>query len=86
MLTLLALLAGLATQFTPAQARGAAAVDVEIGAVASVSVGQRQSAQRWSAPASRHGAFGFRERSRPLPRLPMAVAPSVLQGIDRARE
>jgi hypothetical protein len=85
MLTLLALLAGLATQFTPAQARGAAAVDVEIGAVASVSVGQRQSTQR-SAPASRHGAFGFRERSSPLPRLPMAVVPSVLQGIDRARE
>jgi hypothetical protein len=86
LLTLLALVAGLAAQLTPAQARGGANVDVEISATANLAADQRQSAPRLSW----HGGSDAQVRCmetgvRPLAKLEVLAAP-VLPGIDRARE
>ena len=87
LLTLLAVLTGLAAQLSPAQARACAGVNTEIGEVAASSVAQRRATavaiasrpsqrQAWYATAAFSLAF-----SQPAP-----VIPAVLQGVDRARE
>lgn len=87
LLTLLAILTGLAAQLSPAQARACAGVNTEIGEVAASSIAQRRSTavalasqptqrQAWHAPA--HLSLDFTQ--------PAPVIPAVLQGIDRARE
>jgi hypothetical protein len=87
LLTLLALLTGLAAQIGPAQARVGTGVDTEIGEVARSGAIQRRCTtktlvcpplqrQAWHLRA----AMGF-DRAEPAPPVP-----AVLQGIDRARE
>jgi hypothetical protein len=86
-LTLLALLTGLAAQLSPAQARICAGVDTEIGEVAGAQVAQRRcTATTLTCPPierlapHEQAAPGF---------MPVTLAPTkpgVLQGIDRARE
>lgn len=87
LLTLLALLAGFAAPFAPAQARGRAGVDTEIGAIATEGVDQRRAV---SALPSRNRTHyrDWRADERPSPRIaqPAALVPTVLPGIDRARE
>jgi hypothetical protein len=85
-LTLLALLTGLAAQLSPAQARICAGVDTEIGEVAGPQAVQRGSViARTSAPTERHARC---ERAVPgfVPSAFAPAVPGVLQGIDRARE
>jgi hypothetical protein len=82
----LALVAGLAAQFTPAQARGGAAVGVEIGAVASAAVGQRQAALRSALPVPGRRAARLDERPGPVAHATAPVFAPVRPGIDRARE
>jgi len=87
LLTLLALLAGLATQLTPAQARSNASVDMEIGASATIVALPRAMPSR-SVPTGRHdrrAAFPA-HRLRPAPSGGPAAVATVLPGIDRARE
>ena len=88
LLTLLALLAGLFTQVSPAQARLCGASDIEIGAVESGRAGARsapcQSAVT-DAPAARQEQRG-RESSRVRTARPRVYIPSVLFGADRAYE
>ena len=86
-LTLLALLTGLAAQLSPAQARICAGVDTEIGDVVGMTVARRHStAVALARPAiARHAPYkqavpGF------VPTAPAPAMPGVLQGIDRARE
>lgn len=85
LLSLLALLSGLAVQGAPAQARLCAAHDTEIGApapaavAAHVTVGVVALALRASAPL----AIGPALR---LPAAQIGARPGVLIGIDRARQ
>lgn len=86
LLALLALL-GCIAQLSPAQARGGAAVDMEIGVSAPVAAGQRQTASHIAAAASRQprdwdGDAGMRT----IAVRPAVLVPTVRQGIDRARE
>jgi hypothetical protein len=86
-LTLLAVLAGLAAQFTPAQARAGVLADTEIGAVASAVPLKRNAAS--VLPARSCGeirALGRVERLRPARCQPVLALVTVLPGIDRARE
>ena len=86
LLTLLALLTGLAAPFTPAQARGCAA-DTEIGAIASERTGHQRAVS--ALPALERGNcrdWRADESRRPAQSWPAIVPPSVLLGIDRARE
>ena len=88
LLTLLALLTGLATQFTPAQARGgASAVDVQIGISASVSAPRRVATTR-GKPTIRlvELASPVTAASHGVLRAPNGFSAPVLPGIDRARE
>jgi hypothetical protein len=86
-LTLLALMASLAAQFTPAQARGGSPADMEMRAVPSAMVSLGQAEAR--APVrERHEAVQGRTSiatdagNRPA----IQPIPTVLPGIDRARE
>ena len=87
LLTLLALLAGLATQLTPAQARSNASVDMEIGASASIVVIARPAMCAAALPVWRKWV---RQAAVKLPRpmldAGLVQAAPVLPGIDRARE
>ena len=86
LLTLLALLAGLAAPFTPAQARGCAA-DTEIGAIASEGTGQQRAVS--PSPALEWGNcrdWRANESHAPIESRLAIAPPSVLPGIDRARE
>ena len=87
LLTMLAILTGLAAQLSPAHARACAGVNTEIGEVAGASATQRgaTAVAQASRPAHRN------ERSttaavRAVSSQPAPVIPAVLQGIDRARE
>jgi hypothetical protein len=86
-LTLLALLTGLAAQLSPAQARICAGVDTEIGEVSGTSIAQRRSAAAVLAhpPIKR---LALHEQAAPglVPARVALAVPGVLQGIDRARE
>jgi hypothetical protein len=87
LLTLLALMTGLAAQLSPAQARVGAGSDTEIGEVAGAVASQgRHSAIALVCPPLQR--LGWRPRTvRSLePTRTGAVLPAVLQGIDRARE
>jgi hypothetical protein len=87
LLTLLALMAGLAAQFTPAQARAGVLSDTEIGAVASVAPLKRHVASALPARGCTEiRALGRVERVRPLSCPPVLAITTVRQGIDRARE
>jgi len=88
LLTLLALLTGLAAQGSPAQARGCVVDRAEIGALASANTVQERHAI--TVRAVQHGRVQFHEeaggcKAIALPH-PFWRAPSVLPGIDRARE
>jgi hypothetical protein len=86
-LTLLALLTGLAAQLSPAQARICAGVDTEIGEVAGAIVAQRCNAAvvLTHPPIERRA---LHEQAAPdfAPTMRVLAMPGVLQGIDRARE
>ena len=88
LLALLALLAGLVTQVSPAQARLCLASETEIGATEAGRGGTRSTpcqSAAIAAPATRQER-GERESSRArLPR-PQVYIPSVLFGADRAYE
>jgi hypothetical protein len=87
LLTLLALLTGLAAQLTPAQARIRADGAATVSTIAASAQGERAVADRLAAPMrpeARHGpdlrrpaTFAVKEADR---------APTVMLGIDRARE
>lgn len=87
LLTLLALMTGLAAQLSPAQARIRAEGASAVGAVVAVAQGERIAAVRRPAPAPRL-------ELRPSParctivivRNEVDCAPTVMLGIDRARE
>lgn len=87
LLTLLALLTGLAAQFAPAQARVARPTETEIGDIAQTSADQLHvvTAALQVAPA-RPVAWRLiaQASSLALPQFPGQA--TVLQGIDRARE
>jgi hypothetical protein len=87
LLTLLALLTGLAAQLSPAQARICAGVDTEIGEVASSqAVPRRSTAVALNGPPLQtHALRGHAVTTFAIVML-AAVTPAVLQGIDRARE
>jgi hypothetical protein len=84
-LAMLALLTGLATQLSPAQARMGVA-DTEIGALAGSSVRQERAVAAIAvcAPIQRIAAGVERCALPPITAAPRA--PTVLMGIDRARE
>lgn len=87
-LALMALLAGLAAQVTPVQARMGSGGETEIGAVDSARGSARSSAQQSTsldAPVVRQERRG-REGERVRPARPPVFIPSVLFGIDRAFE
>lgn len=87
LLTLLALLTGLAAQFAPAQTRVGRSVETEIGGAAQTSDDQLHvvTAALQAAPASPVAQrLILQASSLPLPRFPGQA--TVLQGIDRARE
>lgn len=87
MLTVLALLAGLAAQFSTAQARIRAEGASEIGAFAAVIQSNRIAVAR---PATFVPSAGHRRSERPClvlaTRYDAVCTPSVLPGVDRARE
>ena len=87
MLTLLALLAGVAAQFSTAQARIRAEGASEIGAFAAVIESERAAVAR---PATFVPSPGHRRSERPClaaaTRYEAVCMPSVLPGVDRARE
>ena len=88
LLALLALMAGLVTQVSPAQARLCGASDTEIGAVESVRGGVRSApcqSTSTDAPVTRQERRE-REASRARPARPRVYIPSVLFGPDRAYE
>jgi hypothetical protein len=86
-LTLLALLTGLAAQLSPAQARICAGVDTEIGEVASPRATQRRcnTVALTCPPLQRHRLCDQAPR-RIAPVALVSGSAGVLQGIDRARE
>lgn len=87
LLTLLALLTGLAAQFAPAQARVCGAVGTEIGAVAGTGVVQvRTVAVAARALPVQHAAAQWPLAITTGPIVCQAQPATVLQGIDRARE
>jgi len=87
LLTLLALLAGLAAQLTPAQARSSAAVDVEIGASTGIVLCARPSVAGTPLPSSRKWArHASADETQPAIGEPFVPVATVLPGIDRARE
>jgi hypothetical protein len=87
LLTLLALLTGLAAQGSPAQARGLVADSAEIGAFASANTVQarRVSVARAAMPGQ---AQAYEDADRQVTALSSEGwrAPTVRPGIDRARE
>lgn len=87
LLTLLALLTGLAAQGSPAQARGCAANRAEIGVCVQLSVVQEQRVS--AAQESLSGSvLAHDDTAFPAMALPQAAAqaPAVRIGVDRARE
>jgi hypothetical protein len=86
-LTLLALLTGLAAQLSPAQARICAGVDTEIGEVARAPADQRRCAAiSLTCPPIERRALCRQAAPGFVPSRLAAAMPGVLQGIDRARE
>ncbi|MDP3907199.1 hypothetical protein [Novosphingobium sp.] len=88
LLALLALLTGMMTQVTPAQARMGGGSDTEIGAVESVRGAARPAAsasQAIAAPVVRQERRD-REATRVRPARTQIFIPSVLFGPDRALE
>ena len=86
-LTLLALLTGLAAQLNPAQARICAGVDTEIGEVAGPQTAQRRCAAiALTGPPIERRALHERAVPGFVPTTCAPAMPGVLQGIDRARE
>lgn len=87
LLTLLALLTGLAAQFAPAQARAFRAVDTEIGSVARAGTPVRGAVAAIARPQVTAQA-DLRVPTGSLPQnAPLGLwVPTVLQGIDRARQ
>lgn len=87
LLTLLALLAGLAAQLTPAQARSSAGVDMEIGASACIVVIARPAMCAAALPVWRKWVRQAAVKpSQPMREVAPFRAAPVLPGIDRARE
>ena len=87
LLTLLALLTGLAAQFAPAQARVCGSVGTEIGAaVGTGAVQVRTAAVTLRALPVQHTAAQLRLVTTTGPIVCQAQPATVLQGIDRARE
>jgi len=87
LLTLLALLTGLAAQFAPAQARAFRAVDTEIGPVARTGTPVRGAVAAIARPqvaVQSDLRLPILARTQDAP-LGLSV-PTVLQGIDRARQ
>jgi hypothetical protein len=87
LLTLLALLTGLAAQVSPAQARVCGLGDVEIGAVEGSGSSARVAVQssQVSGPVARIGQRGRSLSCSRTPRKPVYI-PSVQLRIDRAHE
>lgn len=88
LLALLALLTGMMTQVSPAQARMGSGSDTEIGALESVRSGARPAAtqgQVIAAPVVRQEQRA-REATRIRPARSRVFIPSVLFGPDRALE
>lgn len=87
LLTLLALMTGLAAQFAPAQARAFRSADTEIGSVARAGTPLRGAVAAVALPNSNTRA-DLRVPTGSLPQnVPLGLwVPTVLQGIDRARQ
>ncbi len=87
LLTLLALLTGLAAQLTPAQARIRADGATAVSTVAAFAQGERAAARRPAAPLRPEARYGTDMRRAAMFALKEADrAPTVMLGIDRARE
>lgn len=87
-LAFLALLAGLAAQATPVQARMGGGGETEIGTIDTARSGARSSAQQSTSPDAPvvRQERRDRESERVRPARPAVFIPSVLFGIDRAFE
>lgn len=87
LLTLLALMTGLAAQLSPAQARIRADGASAVGVVVAVAQGERVVAARQVAPAPRLKFRPSQARCTIVAmRSEVDCAPTVMLGIDRARE
>lgn len=86
LLTLLALLTGLAAQLSPAQAAVGGALEVEIGALQDAQDVGRLAAgiTAQAVPTTSHARTN--DAPRPAPAYGAPAVATVLQGIDRARE
>jgi hypothetical protein len=87
LLTLLALLTGLAAQFAPAQARAFRAVDTEIGSVTGTGTLVRGTVVTAVRPQfTAHASLRVPVLGEPQDAPLRLAVPTVLQGIDRARQ
>jgi len=86
LLTMLALMAGFAAQFSPAQARGSAAVSTEIGALATDRTRQQRAVLAISPAEWRRHDKRLVDNPAPLVRPTGLPGAPVLPGVDRSRE